>query len=74
MNEDFFSIVALDESVSLSCIIPFYSSFHIIHVFLRLYLNFYKEQKQKDFEHSNDEIMKLLFLFLLGRYNLISFI
>jgi hypothetical protein len=53
MNEDFFSIVALDEPVSLSCIIPFYISFHVIHVFLRLYLNYYKEQKQKDFGYSN---------------------
>jgi hypothetical protein len=53
MNEDFFSIVTLDESVSLSCIIPFYISFHVIHIFLRLHLGYYKEQKQKDFEHSD---------------------
>jgi len=64
MYEDFFSIVTLDESVSLSCIIPFYISFHVIHFFLRLHLGFYKEQKQKDSDIRLNETVKLLFLFL----------
>jgi hypothetical protein len=50
MNEDVFPIIALDESVSFSYIIPFYVSFHVIHVFLRLYLVFYKRTKTKIFQ------------------------